>query len=106
MEKEQKKQNQLQIELDKETAQGEYSNLAIITHSPAEFILDFAQVLPGLPKANVKSRIIMTPSHAKTLLMILQDNVRKFEEKYGEIKMAKPGGKGFGFKVPEDTLPN
>ena len=58
MEKEQKKQNQLQIELDKETAQGEYSNLAIITHSPAEFILDFAQVLPGLPKANVKSRII------------------------------------------------
>lgn len=106
MEKENKKQNQLQIELDKETAQGEYSNLAIVTHSPAEFILDFAQVLPGLPKANVKSRIIMTPSHAKTLMMILQDNIRKFEEKYGEIKMVKPGGKGFGFKVPEDTLPN
>ncbi|MBC8214800.1 MAG: DUF3467 domain-containing protein [Candidatus Marinimicrobia bacterium] len=106
MDKENKKPNQLQIELDKETAQGEYSNLAIITHSPAEFILDFAQVLPGLPKANVKARIIMTPSHAKTLLMILQDNVRKFEEKYGEIKMVKPGGQGFEVKVPKDTLPN
>lgn len=69
--------NQLQIELKEEVAQGTYANLAIITHSSSEFILDFVRVMPGLPKAGVQSRIVMTPEHAKRLMFALQDNVKK-----------------------------
>jgi len=81
-----KKENQLNIELPEEVAQGTYSNLAIISHSSAEFILDFIRMMPGVPKAKVKSRIILTPEHAKRLLMALQDNVVKYEKQFGPIK--------------------
>lgn len=79
--------NQLNIELSEEIAQGIYSNLAIITHSTSEFVVDFVRVMPGVPKAGVKSRIILTPEHAKRLLMALQDNVKKFEQQHGTIKV-------------------
>ncbi|HPR31575.1 MAG TPA: DUF3467 domain-containing protein [Prolixibacteraceae bacterium] len=85
---EQKKSNQLNIELSEEVGQGVYSNLAIITHSTSEFVIDFVRILPGLPKAGVKSRIILTPEHAKRLLMALQDNVKKFEQQHGPIKVS------------------
>ncbi|HNX56902.1 MAG TPA: DUF3467 domain-containing protein [Prolixibacteraceae bacterium] len=78
--------NQLQIELTEEVAQGTYSNLAIITHSSSEFVLDFVRVMPGIPKANVISRVILTPEHAKRLLLALQDNIQKFEAANGTIK--------------------
>lgn len=88
-----KKANQLNIELPEDIAQGVYSNLAIITHSSSEFVLDFVRIMPGVPKAKVKSRIILTPEHAKRLLMALQDNIKKFESMYGSIKNAdKLGG--------------
>lgn len=80
-------QNQLNIELSEEIAQGTYSNLAIITHSTSEFVIDFVRVMPGIPKAGVKSRIILTPEHAKRLLMALQDNIKKFEQQHGTIKV-------------------
>jgi hypothetical protein len=80
-------QNQLNIELSEEIAQGIYSNLAIITHSTSEFVVDFVRVMPGMPKAGVKSRIILTPEHAKRLLLALQDNVKKFESQNGIIKV-------------------
>ena len=77
---------QLNIELKDDIAQGTYSNLAIIAHSSAEFVFDFIRVLPGLPKAQVKSRIIMTPEHAKRLLVALQDNIVRYEQQFGKIK--------------------
>ena len=87
-----KKQNQINIELKEEVAQGTYSNLAVITHSSSEFVLDFVRVMPGIPKAAVKSRIIITPEHAKRLLMALKENISKFESIHGPIK--KVDGKG------------
>jgi hypothetical protein len=78
--------NQLNIELSAEVAEGIYSNLAIISHSTSEFVVDFIRIMPGAPKANVKSRIILTPEHAKRLLMALQDNVAKYENQFGKIK--------------------
>ncbi len=80
------KKNQIQIELKDEVAQGTYSNLAIITHSASEFVLDFVRVMPGIPKAEVKSRVILTPEHAKRLLHALKDNIEKFEKVHGDIK--------------------
>ncbi|MCF8295339.1 MAG: DUF3467 domain-containing protein [Bacteroidales bacterium] len=82
----QKPQNQFNIELDEETAQGIYSNLAVITHSNAEFIIDFIRLMPGAPKAKVKSRIILTPEHAKRLAAALMDNISKYEATHGPIK--------------------
>ncbi|MBX3165461.1 MAG: DUF3467 domain-containing protein [Bacteroidetes bacterium] len=79
-------QQQLDIELNEETAEGIYSNLAIITHSQSEFVLDFVKIMPGIPKARVKSRIILTPQHAKRLLKALADNIQKFEQLNGKIK--------------------
>lgn len=79
-------QQKLDIQLDEETAQGEYSNLAIVNHSPSEFVVDFVNIMPGAPKSRVKSRIILTPQHAKRLLKALGDNVAKFEKEHGEIK--------------------
>ncbi len=79
--------NQINIELSEEMAEGTYSNLAIITHSTSEFVLDFIRVMPGVPKAKVKSRIILTPEHAKRLLMALSDNVEKFEKENGRIRI-------------------
>ena len=78
-------QNQLNIELSDEIAEGVYSNLAIIAHSQSEFVVDFIKLLPNVPKAKVKSRIILTPSHAKRLLAALADNVRKYEGQFGAI---------------------
>ena len=98
---------QINIELSQETSEGEYSNFVVVTHSPAEFVMDFTKILPGVKKARVHSRIIMAPPHAKAYLMALTDNIKKFESKYGEIK--KPGQEGFtefGVKPPEDVLPN
>ena len=79
--------NQLNIELSEEVAQGVYSNLVVITHSTSEFVIDFVRIMPGIPKANVKSRIIVTPEHAKRLLMALEDNVKKFEAMNGPINV-------------------
>lgn len=80
---------QLQIELKPEVAEGIYSNLAIITHSSSEVITDFVQMMPGLPKAQVKSRIIMAPEHAKRLLFALQDNIQKYEKQFGTIQLTQ-----------------
>ncbi|MDH7444903.1 DUF3467 domain-containing protein [Aquimarina sp. 2201CG14-23] len=80
------KQNQLNIELDEAIADGIYSNLAIINHSVSEFVVDFVNIMPGRPKSKVKSRIILTPQHAKRLLKALSDNVSRFEAAHGEIK--------------------
>ena len=82
----QNKQAQINIELDEDVADGTYSNLAIINHSVSEFIVDFVNIMPGVPKVKVKSRIILTPQHAKRLTKALGDNVRKFEQAHGEIK--------------------
>lgn len=81
------KQGQLQIELPQETAQGEYANFAIITHSSSDFVLDFARMLPGVPKAQVKSRVILAPEHAKRLLLALQENIVRYEKAFGQIKL-------------------
>jgi hypothetical protein len=81
--------NQLNIELTEEIAEGIYSNLAIITHSNAEFVVDFVKVMPGVPKARVKARIVLTPQHAKRLLSALADNVSKFEQIHGTIKQTE-----------------
>jgi ribonuclease BN (tRNA processing enzyme) len=78
--------NQLNIEISEEMAEGQYANLAIITHSHAEFVLDFVNVMPGTPKSKVKSRIILTPQHAKRLMKAMADNVQKFEAVNGTIK--------------------
>jgi len=79
-------QEQINIELDETIAEGVYSNLAIINHSSSEFVLDFVSIMPGLPKAKVKSRIVLTPQHAKRLIKALADNVHRFELANGEIK--------------------
>ncbi|WP_151895272.1 DUF3467 domain-containing protein [Patiriisocius marinistellae] len=84
--KEQPKKGQLNIELDAETAQGIYSNLAIINHSQSEFIVDFVSIMPGVPKSKVKSRIVLTPQHAKRLLKALNENISRFEKQHGQIK--------------------
>jgi hypothetical protein len=78
---------QISIELGEREAEGIYSNLAIISHSPAEFIVDFTRILPNIPKARVHARIIMTPQHAKMLLFALNNNIHQFEEQFGEIPL-------------------
>ncbi len=93
-EKKDPKQQQIQIELKEDVAQGVYSNLAILTHSSSEFVIDFIRVMPGIPKADVKSRVILTPEHAKRLSLALQDNISKFESVHGEIKKVESSGGG------------
>ena len=80
-------QGQLQIELPQDVAQGEYANFAIITHSSSDFVVDFARVLPGVPKAQVRSRVILAPEHAKRLLGALQENIVRYEREFGLIKI-------------------
>ena len=92
MSEEKQNKNQINIELGDDIAQGTYSNLAIITHSSSEFILDFVRIMPGIPKAKVKSRIILTPEHAKRLLAALQDNISKYESVHGPIKKVEGSG--------------
>lgn len=98
---------QINIELGEKEAEGIYSNLAIITHSPAEFVTDFTRILPGVPKARVLARIIMTPQHAKLLLGALKDNISKYEEKFGEIKIqGEDAGTPYGFQIPSKEKVN
>jgi len=82
---------QINVELSEEIAQGIYSNMAVITHSSSEFVVDFVRIMPGIPKANVKSRVILTPEHAKRLFFALQDNIKKFESVHGMIKNVESG---------------
>ncbi|MCO6565358.1 MAG: DUF3467 domain-containing protein [Apibacter sp.] len=86
MENQNQNQQDLNIELTDEVASGVFSNLALINHSPTEFVVDFIQIMPGVPKAKVKSRIILTPEHAKRLLTALTDNIQKFEQQFGTVK--------------------
>ena len=95
--KEDNLQNQIEIELTEEIAQGTYSNLAIISHSSSEFVLDFIRVVPGMKKAKVKSRIILTPDHAKRLLSALKDNIDKFEKLNGTVTI---NNENLGFLPP------
>ena len=99
------KKHQIKIEIDENTGQGEYVNFAVVTHSIAEFIMDFIRVLPGVPKSKVKSRVVISPIHAKTFMLALKDNIKKFENKYGEIKIGK-SAPSIKFKMPKDNLPN
>jgi len=98
----QMKQQRLNIELGEKEAEGIYANMAMIAHSPTEIIIDFARIMPGAPKARVQARIIMTPAHAKLLKKTLEDNIKKFEDQFGEIKIhGKPGdlhAKNIGFE--------
>ena len=96
-EKKAPKQNQLNIELPEDIAEGVYSNLAIIAHSNSEFVIDFVRIVPNAPKAKVKSRVILTPQHAKRLLAALADNVKKFEKQFGPIGEDRSGDKGPNF---------
>ena len=105
MDKEQTKKHKIKIEIDDKIGQGEYVNFAVVTHSIAEFIMDFIRVLPGIPKSKVKSRIVISPIHAKTFILALQDNIKKFEDKYGEIKVGK-NQMSPQFKISKDNLPN
>jgi len=93
-------QQQLNIELSEEMADGTYANLAIITHSFAEFVIDFVNVMPNVPKAKVKSRIVMTPQHAKRVMKALIDNVKRFEAQYGNIKDQEATTMPFNFGTP------
>ena len=90
-------ENQLNIELSEEVAEGVYANLAVITHSSSEFVLDFIRVMPGVPKAKVKSRIVLTPDHAKRLLAALEDNIAKFEMNNGNIVVGNNDNNGMPF---------
>lgn len=89
--KQQQPNNNIQIELTDEVAQGTYSNLAVIAHSSSEFVVDFVRMMPGIPKAKVQSRIILTPEHAKRLMLALADNIKKYESQYGEIALPNKG---------------
>ena len=91
---------QLNIELSEDIAEGVYSNLVMIAHSPEEFVLDFIRVMPGVPKARVKSRIVVTPQHAKRLLEALAENVERYERAHGEIAQHGPPGHAIRFGVP------
>src|SRR6059058_4591205 len=100
MDQNQNPANQLNIELPEEVAEGTYSNLVIITHSNSEFVVDFVKVMPGVPKAKVKSRILLTPQHAKRLAAALQDNISKFESVHGTIKQTEAIGLPMNFGGP------
>lgn len=101
MDNNQDKKGQINIELSEEIAQGTYANLAIITHSSSEFVVDFVRIMPGVPKAKVKSRVVLTPEHAKRLMFALQENIKKFESFHGKINVPDGGNNqnipmGFG----------
>ena len=105
MNQQQPRQQQINIELGEKEAEGIYSNLALITHSPAEFVIDFTRMLPGTPKSKVFARIIMTPQHAKSLLRALDENIKKYESQFGEIKMlGNLQSKPFGFKPANEEI--
>ncbi|MCQ2313179.1 MAG: DUF3467 domain-containing protein [Paludibacteraceae bacterium] len=91
-------ENKLNINLTPEVAEGVYSNLVIVSHSSSEFVLDFVRMMPGIKQANVKSRVILTPEHAKKLLFALQDNIGKYENQFGKIQLT-------GTPAPGSTIP-
>jgi hypothetical protein len=102
--KDPQKPNQINIELSEDIAEGVYANLAMIAHSNSEFVIDFIRLMPGVPKAKVKSRIVITPEHAKRLLFALQDNIDKYEANFGSIKKTEEAPKfpiNFGGTVGE-----
>ena len=102
--KEKEGNNQINIELSEEVAEGVYTNLAMIAHSNSEFVIDFIRLMPGVPKAKVKSRVVITPEHAKRLLNALKDNINKYEETFGPIKKTEEAPKfpiNFGGTVGE-----
>ena len=103
--RQQNPQQQINIELGPEQAEGIYSNLALITHSPAEFVIDFTRILPGVPKTKVYARIIMTPQHAKGLLKALEENIAKYEKQFGEINLkgVQNPNRQFGFQAPVEN---
>ena len=103
-EKDNPNRNQINIELSEEVAEGIYANLAMIAHSSSEFVIDFIRLMPGVPKAKVKSRVVITPEHAKRLLKALSDNIVKYEETFGAIKQSEEAPKfpiNFGGTVGE-----
>ena len=105
--KENKNIQQINIELNQEVSEGEYANFVVVTHSPAEFVMDFTKILPGVTKARVHSRVIMAPQHAKAFLTALGDNIKRYEESNGEIvHPAQDGFGGYPINPPEDSLPN
>jgi hypothetical protein len=94
-----KNQAPIEVDLGHEQAEGIYSNLVFIAHSASEVILDFARALPGLPKAKVYARVIVTPQHAKSLLLALEQNLKTYEGQFGAIRLpGEPRGKELGFK--------
>ena len=94
------KNKNIDIEINDQTADGIYSNLAVINHSPTEFVVDFIQMMPGVPKAKVKSRIILTPQHAKRLANALVENVSRFEKQFGDIKDTQAAAMPMNFGPP------
>ena len=100
------KKKQIKIELKEEVAQGKYVNLPIIGFSQAEFILDFIKIIPGIPKADVKSRMIMSPMHTKNLLLLLNAKIKEYEKKFGKIQSPKKNIESQNIKLPNDVLPN
>jgi hypothetical protein len=96
---EEPKQSPVNIEIGEKESEGVYSNFVLIAHSASEFIIDFARILPGLPKAKVFSRIVMTPQHSRLLLNALEENIKKFEDRFGKIKVLgkEEQTKGLGF---------
>ncbi len=107
MEKKDKKR-QLQVEIPEENSDGTYSNFTIVSHSGAEFVLDFARITPGRPKAKVKERIIMTPIHLKNFVRTLQENINKYEAQFGKIPESQSMASGFPGQpmIKKDDLPN
>ena len=97
-------QNEIKIELTPEVAGGHYSNLAVIAHSPTEFCFDFINVAPNMPQAKVQSRIIMTPENAKNLLGALMENVKKYEQTFGEIRPKRPVNNGSNGEIPNPFI--
>ena len=98
-------QQQINLELGEKEAEGIYANFAIINHTPAEFVIDFARIFPGVPKAKIQTRMIMTPQHAKSLARALQENIEKYEKAFGEIKVfGEPKAREFGFQPPLDGV--
>ena len=97
-------QRRINVELGEKESEGIYSNLALISHSPSEFIIDFARVMPGVQKTKVYARVVMTPAHAKMLLSALEENIKKFEGQFGAIKIFGKGEKekGIGFQAQKE----
>ncbi len=96
MDNQNSQKNQLQIELRQEIAQGVYTNLAMVSHSSSEVVIDFIKMLPGMQKADVQSRVLMAPEHAKRLLLALQDNLMKYEQNFGPIRIPEPQNQAKG----------